>query len=316
MRNASAPAVDGRPPRSLAFACARGYAAGLLIAIWATAFDMIFRGVGLREVSLVDYFMDWPGVCLAMACLLWRGAGQGANSCEQEQGRRRRRSGLYVEMSVAIGLAYGLIATVLELLWRAWWILPGALVLNLMLFPFLGLVVGLRLSRAAGEPRWSWRFMRFSMRTMLLLIAYLSLLSGLGVVAARIGLPAHRYFQQHLQASGIADVLNTQLPKSQAQVVVRFRNARLLREGTIPADIMQGQKDFLKSLDADEHVKPDYRKYRFDLIADGEEHLGRQAEVAVQSLTVNIDYFSKLAAKYRQAMREPWLPVEPDGPIP
>jgi hypothetical protein len=79
---------------------------------------------------------------------------------------------------------------------------------------------------------------------------------------------------------------------------------------------MQGQKDFLKSLDADEKVKPGYRKYRFDLIADGEEHLGRQAEVAMQSLTVNIDYFSKLAAKYQQAMREPWLPVEPDGPRP
>ena len=158
--------------------------------------------------------------------------------------------------------------------------------------------------------------MRFSMRTMLLLIAYLSLLGGLGVVAARIGVPAHRYFQQHLQASGIADVLSTQLPKSQAEVVVRFRNASQLRQGTIPTGIMKGQKDFLKSLDADEHVKPDYRKSRFGRIADGEEHLARQAEVAVQSLTANIDYYSKLAAKYEQAMRGPWLPVEPDGPRP
>ncbi len=173
-------------------------------------------------------------------------------------------------MSVAIGLAYGLIATVLELLWRGWWILPGAVVLNLILYPFLGLVVGLRLSRGAGEPRWSRRFMRFNMRTMLLLIAYLSLVCGVGVVAARIGVPAHRYFQQHLQASGIADVLRTQLPKSQAQVVIRFRRASQLRKGTIPAEITQGQKDFLKSLDADEKVKPEYRKYRFDLIADGE----------------------------------------------
>jgi hypothetical protein len=71
-------------------------------------------------------------------------------------------------------------------------------------------------------------------------------------------------------------MLATRVCKSQAQVVVRFRNASQLRKVTIPAEIMQGQKDFLKSLDADEKVKPGYRKYRFDLIADGEEHLGRR----------------------------------------
>jgi hypothetical protein len=316
VRNASEPAVDGRPPRSLAFACARGYASGLLLAIGLSAFDMMRYRIAFPAVSVVDYLMIWPALCLAGACLRWRGDGHVANASEQEQGRRPRWRKLYVELSVAIGLAYGLIATGLELLWRGWLVLPGAVVLNLILFPFLGLVVGLRLSRAAGEPRWSWRFMRFSMRTMLLLIAYLSLLGGLGVVAARIGVPAHRYFQQHLQASGIADVLSTQLPKSQAEVVVRFRNASQLRQGTIPTGIMKGQKDFLKSLDADEKVKPEYRMDRFGKIADGEEWLGRQAEVAVQSLTVNIDYYSKLAAKYEQAMREPWLPVEPDGPRP
>jgi hypothetical protein len=79
---------------------------------------------------------------------------------------------------------------------------------------------------------------------------------------------------------------------------------------------MQIQEDFLKSLDADTNVKPEHRKYRFDLIADGEELLARNAETAVQSLTANIDYFSELAAKYQQAIREPWLPVEPDGPRP
>ena len=80
----------------------------------------------------------------------------------------------------------------------------------------------------------------------------------------------------------MASALSVQLPKSQAEVLIRFRNAKRLREGTIPADIMQGQKDFLKSLDADEKVKPDYRRYRYNVMADGQEWQGRQAEKAVQ----------------------------------
>ena len=128
MRNASEPVVDGRPRRSLAFACARGYASGLLLAIGLTAFDMMCYRIALREVSVVDYLMIWPALCLAGPCLRWRGDGHVANASEQEQDRRPRWRKLYVEMSVAIGLAYGLIATVLELLWRGWWILPGAVV--------------------------------------------------------------------------------------------------------------------------------------------------------------------------------------------
>jgi hypothetical protein len=114
----------------------------------------------------------------------------------------------------------------------------------------------------------------------------------------------------------MASTLGGHLTKSQAEVVVRFRNAARLREGAIPTDIMQSQQAFLKSLDADETVKPEYRKYRYNVMAEGEEYLGRQAETAVQSLTAKVDYFSQLAAKYEKAKQEPWLPVEPDPPRP
>ena len=196
MSNAFEPIVDGRSPRSLAFACRPRLCVGTIARNRVVGFRYgcaLYR-IALREVSVVDYLMIWPALCLAWPCLRWRGDGRVANVSGQEQDRRPRWRKLYVEMSVAIGLAYGLIATGLKLLWRGWLGLPGAVVINMTLFPFLGLVVGLRLTGPAGEPRWSWRFMRFSMRTMLLLIAYLSLLRGLGVVAARIGVPAHRFF--------------------------------------------------------------------------------------------------------------------------
>ena len=97
---------------------------GLVIAIGLSAFDMMRYRIALRAVSLVDYLMIWPALCLAWPCLRWRGAGHVANASQQEQDRRPRWRKLYVEMSVAIGLAYGLIATGLELLWRGWLVLP------------------------------------------------------------------------------------------------------------------------------------------------------------------------------------------------
>ncbi|MGO9471126.1 MAG: hypothetical protein ACLQIB_28615 [Isosphaeraceae bacterium] len=72
----------------------------------------------------------------------------------------------------------------------------------------------------------------------------------------------------------------------------------------------------MKSLDTDEKVKPEYRKYRYNLIADGQETYGRNLEESLQFTKVLIDYYSKLAAKYEKAREEPWLPVEPDPPQP
>ena len=90
MSNASEPIVDGRSPRSLAFACARGYASGLLLAIGLSVFDMMRYRIALRAVSVVDYLMIWPALCLAWPCLRWRGDGRVANVSGQEQDRRPR----------------------------------------------------------------------------------------------------------------------------------------------------------------------------------------------------------------------------------
>ena len=72
----------------------------------------------------------------------------------------------------------------------------------------------------------------------------------------------------------------------------------------------------MKALDTDKKVTPAYRKYRYDLIADGEERQGRMSETNAQMFTTLVDYHSKLAAKYKKAEQKPWLPVEPDPPPP
>ena len=317
MSDVSEPIVESRPPRPLARDLALGSAAGLLIGLLATFFHMMLRGWDLHEVPLGSYLVIWLALGLVAGYFRRRGAApMPEDPSEEDQERRDRRRGRFVAAGFAIGLVLGFVATSIDLAWRGWFILPDELVLNLLLFPYFGVLVSFNLSRVPGEPKWSWRFMRFNMRTMMVLVAYLALLFGLGVETGRIGRSAQRYHQQHVTATEMVKVFGGMLRKDQEEARVRLRNAERLRHGAIPADITQGQKDFLKSLDTDQKVTPEDRKARYNLIAEGEESLGRMAEKNAQQYTTLVNYFSKLAAKYEKAQQEPWLPVEPDPPKP
>jgi hypothetical protein len=295
-----------------------GFAAGLVLTLLTTAFDRLLRGWNLNEVPLCGYLVIWPTIGTLVGYVRRRrvAAPMPDKPSEEEQERQRRRRGKFVTAGFAIGLVLGLVSTLLDLAWRGWFILPVQLILNLLFFPYFGVLLGFNLSRVPGEPKWSWRFLRFNMRTMMLVVAYVALLFGLGVVTGRIGGSARRYHQQYVNAKQMMNVFGGILRREQAKAHIRLRNAERLRGGAIPPDIMQGQKDFLKSLDMDKKVKPDYRKHRYDLIADGEELLGRMAEKNVQTYTTLVDYHAKLAVKYKKAQQEPWLPVEPDPPRP
>jgi hypothetical protein len=94
----------------------------------------------------------------------------------------------------------------------------------------------------------------------------------------------------------------------------RTKNADALRAGRIPDGLLDNQKAFLKSLD--QTATDEYKKYRYGLIADGEQ---RQAEIGAYNIAIYrrlVDYQATLAAKYEKAALEPWLPVEPDPPMP
>lgn len=318
MSDASELIIASRPQRPLAFDLALGFAAGLVLTLLTTVFDKMLRGWNLNEIPLGGYLVIWPTIGTLVGYVRRRrvAAPMHDNPSQEEQERQRQRRGKFVTAGFAIGLVLGLVSTLLDLAWRGWFILPFQLILNLLIFPYFGVLLGFNLSRVPGEPKWSWRFLRFNMRTMMVVVAYVALLFGLGVVTGRIGGAARRYYQQYLNAKQMVDVFDGVLRKEQVKAPVRLRNAELLRDGVIPADIMQGQKDFLTSLDMDNKVKPDYRKYRYGLIADGEELQGRMAEKNVQTYTTLIDYYAKLAVKYEKARHEPWLPVEPDPPRP
>jgi hypothetical protein len=314
----SEPIGESRPPRPLARDLALGFAAGLLLGLLTMVFDMMLHGWDLHEVPVCNYLFLWPAIGMLVGYVRRRRSAptRGDNRSEDEQERRRRRRSRFVAAGFGIGLVVGLVSTLIDLAWRGWFILPDQLILNLLLFPYFGVVLSFNLSRVPGEPKWSWRFMRFNMRTMMIVVAYFALLFGLGVVAGRSGSSAKRYHQQYVNAKQMVDVFGGILRKEQVQAPVRLRNAERLRELAIPADILQGQKDFLKSLDTDKKVTPDYRKYRYELIADGEERLGRMAEKNVKEFTALVDYYAKLAVKYKKAQQKPWLPVEPDPPRP
>jgi hypothetical protein len=272
----SEPIVQSRPPRPLALDLALGFAAGLLLTLLTTVLDMMLRGWDLHAVPLGGYLVVWPTIGMMVGYVRRRRpATVPDNSSEEEQERRRGR---FVDTGFGIGVVLGLVSTLLDIAWQGWFILPQQLVFNLLLFPYLGVLLSFNLSRVPGEPKWSWRFLRFNMRTMMVVVAYLALLFGLGVVTGRIGGSAQRYHQQYVFATQMVSVFDSILSKHQKEAPVRLRNAQFLRDGAIPADIVQGQKDFLKSLDMDKTVTPDYRKVRYGLIADGEELLGRMAE--------------------------------------
>jgi len=63
-------------------------------------------------------------------------------------------------------------------------------------------------------------------------------------------------------------------------------------------------------------VTPEYRKYRYDLIVDAEQRQGRQAGANTAIFARLVDYYSKIAAKYKHARNRPWEAVEPNPPQP
>jgi len=156
------PIAQRRPPRPLARDLALGSAAGLLIGLLAMFFHMMLRGWALHEVPLGSYLVIWLAVGLVVGYYRRRAAApMPEDPSEEDRERRRRTRPRFVAVAFAIGLALGFVATSIDLAWQGWFILPDRLVLNLLLFPYFGVLVSFNLSRGAGEPMWSWRFMRF-----------------------------------------------------------------------------------------------------------------------------------------------------------
>ncbi|MFO0887744.1 MAG: hypothetical protein U0790_01215 [Isosphaeraceae bacterium] len=226
-------------------------------------------------------------------------------------GRIRARWGY---AGFGIGILIGLIQAAICFALNGWRSFPVQLLFALIYWPLFAGFLGYHRAPAAGDRKVSWRRLRFGTRTLMLLVAYSALLCAVAVLTAPIGRNASVSFGKYTSSRSMADLFGGIAKKAETEGPMRLRNAALLRQGIIPEGITQGQKDFLRSLDHD--ATPEYRTYRYGLIADGEERLGRLDEhnaVIMRGLT---EYHRGLADKYAKAMERPWLPVEPDPPMP
>jgi hypothetical protein len=231
---------------------------------------------------------------------------------ELDQRRQIRARWFGAGFAIGIGIAFAM--TAVQLAWNGWHILPFQLVSNLIWIPFVSALISYSRCPVPRARARSWRHLRLRTRTLMFVIAYIALLFGMGVSTAPLGAAARRYHQKYVTSLWMVATFRDQARKSGVEARQRQENLATLRLGKIPEGLLQSQKDFLRSLD--QTATPEYRAYRYGLIADGEEFHGtRQArnEVGIQGLSA---YFERLAAKYDRARWRPWIPVADDPPIP
>ena len=190
------------------------------------------------------------------------------------------------------------------------------LVFYLTWWPPLYLIMGRRMARPRGARCPKWKLPRFRTQTLMMVVAYVAVLLGLSVQLVPLGARAGQYLQKSVSADSMAKVYRVLLRRSADEASQKRQAVEQLRAGKIPESLLPGQRDFLRSLDVDPKITPEYREYRRGLITDGAEQTRIRQErnaIVFQGL---VDYHEQLAAKYEKARRRPWLPVEPDPPMP
>ena len=190
------------------------------------------------------------------------------------------------------------------------------LVFYLTWLPPLYLILARRMARPRGTGRPKWRFPRFRTQTLMIIIAYVALLCGLSVRLVPLGARSGQYRQKWSSADSMARVYRPMARNAAAEAGLKRQSIEQLRVGKIPESLSPGQRVFLRSLETDPKITTEFRAYRRGLIADGEEQLRRLQERNAFVFGRLAVYYEELAAKYEKARRRPWLPVEPDPPMP
>ena len=218
----------------------------------------------------------------------------------------------------AIGIVLALLITAVRVAISGWRILPLELVFHLLWAPMLAAIVGFGCCPAVKALQRSGTTIRprMSTRLLMVLIAYIALFFGAGVSTQRLGSTARLYYGKAVNSHSMAAHFRLLRDKFETDLARKLENAAALRAGTIPEPLPPIQKDFLRSLDRDPKVTAEYRKYRYSLIADGEEVVANGQRQGLNHLRALIEYHDKLAPKYDRAQWRPWIPVEPDPPMP
>jgi hypothetical protein len=194
---------------------------------------------------------------------------------------------------------------------------PELLVWNLAVAPYLGAFTGLiGLIRTRRPGPWIWRRPRFRTRTLMMVVAYFAFLFCAVVSSHRLTIVAARHLQKAITSAGMAKTLRELWLKTEGDAKLSRENVAQLQAGKIPDGLLPGQGDFLRSLDHDPKVTPEFREYRRRLIREGEEQAGARHQQTIAFLRKLVEYHEQLVTKYDRARWRPWLPVEPDLPMP
>jgi len=302
-----------------------GLGLGLVIGVLLTTIETVFKGYDLEQVALPTYLGLYPLVGLGLGWFVaqspepisWRrptgffASGPLTPEKAVEWARRMSRS-TGVGFLLGIGLAFS--AGLLDFLWRGWPYLTLTLVTGLVYGPIIGSMIGYNLGLRRGDPAPSLRNLRFSTRGMLILVAYCGLVLGVGTMFAKYSRAAA---QAQSKATSSRFMIQTfeQLCDKQRAELIRDERAQALRQGQIPDGLLPIQTKFLESLNAP-GTDPAYRQARFNLIAQGEETSAKLARQNLGDFQAVIEYHRALETKYRNAVKRPWLPIEPDAPPP
>lgn len=297
---------------------------GLVGGLIAAAIELLIRARSLRDVALPTFLIVYP---MAGGVLGWavsrnpypRGFrrppgfyADGPIPDDEREERARRRRG-WVWLGFGLGVAFALVNAALDFLWRGWPYLSDSLGTGMYIGPLFGVVQGFQVGTRAGDPKPSLRDLRLRMSTVMILTAYLALWLGLVVQTRQLTSAAKSSWNNYLNARHTGAVFQKLLDQEVA-TAKRAGNAEALRAGRIPDGLDRQQIAFLKSLDGT--ATEDYKKQRYALIADGEQ---RQADTARSNVDVFgrvVAHYKAMEAKYAAAAERPWLPVEPDPPVP
>jgi hypothetical protein len=291
-------------------------AVGLTIGLMRTLLELFVNRWRIREARLFDYFVLYPVIALAFGYLnvrLVRDPPRQPVNIERDPQHERRRT-RFLAMGFVVGIIFAVISTLADVLWRGYHGLPEQLTLGLVLYPAIGASFGVSLSRLPGEPATPWPRPQFSLKVMMILVAYLAIVFGLGTETGKLGGSAKQYHNKYNNAVQMLDVFGPIAEKSRHDAPVQLRNAQLLRAGEIPRELDPKVSSFLESFQ--KTATADEKQARFDIIATGQEQQGHIAESNIAEYSKLIDYHTKLKEKYAKAERHPWRPVEPDPPPP
>jgi hypothetical protein len=216
----------------------------------------------------------------------------------------------WITCGLGLGIVTGLIVSIVQAVFNDWVLLDTQLPFNLAWSSALGYFVGFG---TCPVPKTKtpviWRS-RFSIRAMMVAVAAVGIILGIGIVAHRISRAARLYQQMANTAERKVHYYRSQAYQVQSVELQVVQPMKPLGAESLPL----GQKDSRQSPDQGESYES--RMQRHNRMAGTAQRPPQFQHPFNNWCREMAEYQAMLVDKYRRAMRRPWLPVAPDPPEP